>query len=55
MDPSVVAIDSLNSFPFLASAIPGLKAEFPLYAAAAEDIDPSYDPILFGKGTKVIY
>ena len=50
MNPSVAAIDSLASFPFLSSAnVSGLKAEFPLYTAAAEDINPSYDPLLFWK------
>ena len=47
MNPSVAALDSLTSFPFLSPALPNLKAEFPLYAAAAEDIDPSSDPLLF--------
>lgn len=52
----MAVIDSLVSFPFFSSAnVSGLKAEFPLYAAAAEDIDPSYDPLLFGKGMKVTY
>ena len=47
MNPSVAVIDSLASFPFITSEnVSGLKAEFPLYAAAAEDIDPSYDPLL---------
>ena len=57
MNPSVAAIDSLASFPFLSSVnISSLKAEFPLYIAAAEDIDASYDPLLFfGKGTKMTY
>lgn len=56
MNPSVAVIDSLASFPFFSSAnVSGLKAEFPLYTAAAEDIDPSYDPLLFGKGMKVTY
>ena len=50
MNPSVAAIDSVASFPFLSSAISGLKAEFSLYAAAPEDIDPSHDP-----GTKVTF
>ena len=50
MNPSVAVIDSLASFPFISSAnVSALKAEFPLYAAAAEDIDPSYDPLLFWK------
>ena len=50
MNPSVAAIDSLAPFPFLSSEnVSGLKAEFPLYTAAAEDIDPSYDPLLFWK------
>ena len=50
VNPSMAAIDSLASFPFISSAnVFALKAEFPLYAAAAEDIDPSYDPLLFWK------
>ena len=50
MNPSVAAIDFLASFPFLSSAnVSSLKAEFPLYTAAAEDIDTSYVPLLFWK------
>ena len=50
MNPSVAVIDSLASFPFFSSAnVSGLKAEFPLYAVAAKDIDPSYDPLLLEK------
>ena len=50
MNPSVAVIDSLASFPFFSSAnVSGLKVEFPLYVLAAEDIDPSYDPLLLEK------
>lgn len=45
--PSIGAIDSVGTFPFLSAAIPGLKEEFPQYVAAVEDIDSSYDPLLF--------
>lgn len=47
MKPSISAIDSLGSFPFLSAAIPSLKREFPQYVASVEDIDSSYDPLLF--------
>ena len=49
MKPSISAIDSLEFFPFLSAAIPSLKEEFPQYAASVEDIDSSYDPLLFWK------
>ena len=49
MKPSIGAIDSLGSFPFLSAAIPSLKEEFPQYVASLEDIDSSYDPLLFWK------
>ena len=49
MNPSSDAVDSLASFPCLSSMIPALKEELPLYIAAVEDIDPSYDPLLFWK------
>ena len=46
--PSVSALDMHSiSFPFPTSQIPALKEEFPLYVAASEDIDPSYDPLQF--------
>ena len=45
--PSVSALDTPSVFPFLSSQIPALKEEFPLYVAASEDIDPSYDPLQF--------
>ena len=38
---------TLSVFPFLSSQISTLKEEFPLYVAASEDIDPSYDPLQF--------
>ena len=47
MNPSVNAIDSLCSFRFLSPFIPGLKKEYPQYIAFTEDIDPSYDHLLF--------
>ena len=47
--PDAQAIDSLTSFPSLSPSIPALKEEFPLYVAAAEDVDPSYDPLVFWK------
>ena len=49
MRPDVQAIDSLVSFPFLSSEVPALIEEFPLYVAAAEDVDSSYDTLLFWK------
>ena len=49
MNPGVMAVESLGSFPFLSSLIPALKDEFPQYIALAEDVDPSYDPLLFRK------
>ena len=49
MNPGVMAVESLGSFPFLSSLIPALKNEFPQYIALAEDVDPSYDPLLFWK------
>ena len=45
--PSVSSLDTLSVFPILSSQIPALKEEFPLYVAASEDIDPSYDPSQF--------
>ena len=47
INPSVSSIDSLSAFPFLSSEIPALKQELPLYQAAAQDVDPSFDPLLF--------
>ena len=55
MRPDDSAVDSLVSFPFLTPAIPALKEEFPLYIAAAEDVDSAYDPLLFWKNTKTLY
>ena len=52
LNPSITSIDSLTSFPFLCSEIPALKQELPLYQAAAQDIDPSYDPLDFWKNHK---
>ena len=49
MKPSTGAIDAFVSFPFLFSNISALKAEFPLYIAAAENVDISYDPLQFWK------
>lgn len=49
LNPDISAINSLEILPFLSSAIPSLKEEYPLYVAAAQDIDPSYDPLLFWK------
>ena len=49
INPSVSSIDSLTAFPFLRSEIPALKQELPLYQAAAQDIDPSFDILLFWK------
>ena len=48
MRPDASAVDSLVSFPFLTPAIPALE-EFPLFIAAAEDVDSIYDPVLFWK------
>ena len=47
--PDAQTIDSLTSFPSISPSIPALKEEFPLYVAAAEDVDPSYDPLVFWK------
>ena len=49
INPSVASIDLLSAFPFLTSEIPALKQELPLYQAAAQDVDPSFDPLLFWK------
>ncbi len=49
INPSVTNIDSLATFPFLKSEIEALKQELPLYLAAAQDIDPSLDPLIFWK------
>ena len=49
INPSVTAIDSLGAFPFLGTEIPALKQELPLYQAAAQDVDPLYDPLVFWK------
>lgn len=49
LKPSVSTLDTLSVFPFLRSEILALKEELPLYMAASEDIDPSYDPLLFWK------
>ena len=43
------AVDALVAFPSLSVEIAALKEEFPLYTATAEDVDPSYDPLLFWK------
>lgn len=47
INPSVASIDSFAAFPFLAPEIPALKQELPHYHAAAQDIDPGYDVLLF--------
>ena len=47
MKPAISYLDNLSIFPFLSPQIPTLKEEFPLYVAASEDIDPSYDPMHF--------
>lgn len=49
MNPEVMAVESLGSFPFLSSLILASKDEFPQYIALAEDVDPSYDPLLLWK------
>ena len=49
INPTVASIDALAAFPFLASEITALKQELPLYQAAAQDVDPSYDPLRFWK------
>ena len=46
---SVASIDALTAFPFLITEIPTLKLQFPLYRAAAQDVDCSHDPLLFSK------
>ena len=47
MNPSTNALDLLSVFPFLASNIPNLKGELPVYIAAAESVDRDFDPLLF--------
>ena len=47
--PSTGAIDAFVSFHFLSSNISALLEEFPLYIAAAEDVNISYDPLQFWK------
>ena len=47
MSPSTGAIDAFVFPPFPSSDISSLKEEFPLYIAAAEDVD--YDPLQFWK------
>ena len=50
INPSVANIDALAAFPFLTSVeIQALKQELPLYQAAAQDVDPSLDPLIFWK------
>ena len=48
-------IDSLTAFPFLTSEIQALKQELPLYQAAAQDVDPSLDLLIFESITKMTY
>ena len=45
MQPGLTAVDSLVSFPFLSVSIASLKDELPQYIAAAEDVDPTHDPL----------
>ena len=52
INPSVASLDALAAFPFLVSEIPSLKKELPLYQTAAQDVDCSYDPLLFWKNNE---
>lgn len=45
MQPDSAAIDSLVTFPFLSNSIAALKCELPQYIAAAEDVNPTHDPL----------
>ena len=47
MRPGLEAVDALVAFPSLSADIEALKEEFPPYTATAEDVNPSYDPLLF--------
>ena len=49
MNPGNNAIDYLHSFTFLSSFTLGLKKKSPRHIALAQDINPSYDPLLFWK------
>ena len=53
MKPSVAEVNKLAVFPFLSSAnVDALKAEFPAYLAAAEDIDQDYQSLEFWRRHK---
>ena len=52
INPSVTTIDSHTAFPLLGSEIPALKQELPLYQVAAQDINPSFDLLVFWKNHK---
>ena len=49
MQPSAATVDCLVAFPFLSNSIAALKHELAHYLAAAEDVDPTYDPLKFWK------
>ncbi len=49
MQPDSAAVDSLLAFPFLSNSIAALKGELPQYVAAAEDVNPTHDPLEFWK------
>lgn len=49
MQPNAVTVDCLVAFPFLSNCIAALKGELAQYLAAAEDVDPTYDPLKFWK------
>ena len=52
--PTAADIDSLRAIPYLNSNLmmDGLKAELPLYLAAAEDVSPQADPVQWWKSHK---
>ena len=56
MRPDAGVTDGLECFPFLSSSdISALKEELPLYIAAVEDFDISYDPLhSFGNITRTL-
>ena len=49
MRPGLEAVDALVAFPSLSADLAALKEKFPLYTAAAEDVDPSHDLLLLWK------
>ena len=51
MQPDILSVDSLASFPFLniPSILSALKAELPQYVASTEDLAASYDPLRWWK------